>query len=1258
MSNLKNGFSNGNVINEVPVTGDLKFRIENDILIGEEAPIHKKCTNVGALVLEKLKSRPEFIAQVEAVTGAETTFAEMTEKSVKCALWLREQGVQPGDIIGICTHNHLESYVPLLAALYLGAISNPWDNELSPTTARYFLSLTRPKIVFVNGESAECLAQVVKENNMDTRLVTFDDSAGPAVPTLTAVLRSQDTGRIDEFECAKLTDPGHIATIVCSSGTSGFPKGTEISHAAMINYMAHVKIHDLKGHVSMWTPSMRWYCGLFIIIKAILDYSKRIIVPDDDNDEGLCRFIEKCDSCFPIRLVKFGVLSKYRLPTLKILLFGGSHFKGELQQTLVKLLPHTNVILSYGMTDYGGLCARQTKYSKPGSCGFVCETGRLKVVDPNTGKVLGANKTGEIWAKSSYMMNGYYNNPEATKRALDSDGWLHTGDLGYYDNDGEIFLVDRMSEFINYRSIKISPAEIEALIQQHPAVLQVSVVPMPHHVDEEHAMAFVVKVPGKEVTELDITDLVKRNMPWYCRLHAGVKFMERLPRTATGKIAKKELKQIAKSYATNCCRETFRDMAMSNGEKADEYAPSFRIEENVLIGTEETHPVCANVGELVLNRLSSKPDFVGQVDAYTGKECTYAELRERSIKCALWLRKHGIQKGDYIGILTENHLNTCVPIFASLYIGGVICPWDHVVPKLSARYFLSMTSPKVVFVNEESTVNLVEAAKEENLEVKVVVIGSMPGFVSLADILEEQVGRAEIDGFCCTKIDNPHDLAMICSSSGTTGMPKGAELSYASLYNSITPVEEIHLKNEICAWVPTIRWHVGLTQCIEIIMSDAKWVVFSDDNINEISLCEIIQKHEVTWLGSDTSFPIFYIKMNMFQKYPLPSLRKMVVSGAPFTKEFHKVIAKIMPHTQILQCYGLTDAGGLCVSQAKNSKPGSCGFVTKGVRIKIADEKTGIALGPNKKGEICIRSEFIMSGYHKNPEQTEEALDSDGWLHTKDIGYYDEKGEIFFVNRISDFINYKTINLSPAEIEGVLELHPSVLKAVVISVPHETDVELPLAFVQKVGGKEVTEEELHDLVHKNLPWYCKLQAGIKFVDNFPRTSTGKIDKKKLKILELHVEPFANLLRYNRFILDLSLIVTINLFFVTMCYYGSTDMSCICSVSTRFTKLGSVGYVASNVRIKIVGLNTEKALGSKSGELCIKTSTMTQGYHNNPDATKQCFDSDVTEKKLISLVEKNMPNHCRLRSGVKFVDQLPRTTTGKIAKKQLRKIYAK
>lgn len=139
------------------------------------------------------------------------------------------------------------------------------------------------------------MARIVEENKLNIRLVVFDDLAGfERAESLKNILRSQDATGIDEFECAKLTSPDQVATIVCSSGTSGFPKGTEISHASMINYMTHVRIHDLKGHVSMWTPTMRWYCGLFIVIKAILDCSKRIIVPDyDDDNEELCRFIEK-----------------------------------------------------------------------------------------------------------------------------------------------------------------------------------------------------------------------------------------------------------------------------------------------------------------------------------------------------------------------------------------------------------------------------------------------------------------------------------------------------------------------------------------------------------------------------------------------------------------------------------------------------------------------------------------------------------------------------------------------------------------------------------------------------------------------------------------------------------------------------------------------------------------------------------------------------------------------------------------------------
>lgn len=166
---------------------------------------------------------------------------------------------------------------------------------------------------------------------------------------------------------------------------------------------------------------------------------------------------------------------------------------------------------------------------------------------------------------------------------------------------------------------------------------------------------------------------------------------------------------------------------------------------------------------------------------------------------------------------------------------------------MSARYCLSLTSPKLVFVNAESVENLAEVAKEENLEVEIVVIGNLPGFVSLTDILQDQVNSSEIDEFRCTIVDNPHNTAMICASSGTTGMPKGTKLSYVSLYNSITVIEEVHMLNEVSLSMPTIRWHCGLTLMFELVMSNAKWVIVPTETIlkDTAELCKIIQDYQV-----------------------------------------------------------------------------------------------------------------------------------------------------------------------------------------------------------------------------------------------------------------------------------------------------------------------------------------------------------------------------------------------------------------------------
>ncbi|XP_014485575.1 PREDICTED: 4-coumarate--CoA ligase 1-like isoform X2 [Dinoponera quadriceps] len=486
---------------------------------------------------------------VDAFTGKVHTFADMSERSIKCALWLKKQGVKPGDIIGLCTDNNLDAFLVLLGIMYIGATCNTWDHNLSPITARYFLELTSPKIVFTISSSAASLRQTAKELKMNLKVVVLD-KLDEYESLDEDVLRGHDTREIVEFKCFT-TKPDDVALIVPSSGTTGLPKATKLSHYSLHCCMHSDKVRNLQGHIFIIVPTVRWNYGVLMSFRVISVHAKKIIVPDNDDAEGLLQFIEKyqvslfsTDPFILIKLIKNELLDKYRLPSLKMIISSGAHLRKEYQDILREKLPHVFVNNSYGLTDAGCVCTAQTKFSKPGSIGYVLPDVCIKIVDLQTEKALGPNKTGELRIKAISTMQGYHNNPETTKKSFDSDGWLRTGDVAYYDDDGEIFLVDRISDFIIFRSINVSPAEIETVLATHPAVLLAVVIGIPHEVDEEHPMAVILLLPGKSVTEKELINLVEKNMPDHCRLRGGVIFVDQLPRTTTGKIARKQLRDI------------------------------------------------------------------------------------------------------------------------------------------------------------------------------------------------------------------------------------------------------------------------------------------------------------------------------------------------------------------------------------------------------------------------------------------------------------------------------------------------------------------------------------------------------------------------------------------------------------------------------------------------------------------------------------------------------------------------------------------
>lgn len=178
-------------------------------------------------------------------------------------------------------------------------------------------------------------------------------------------------------------------------------------------------------------------------------------------------------------------------------------------------------------------------------------------------------------------------------------------------------------------------------------------------------------------------------------------------------------------------------------------------------------------------------------------------------------------------------------------------------------------------------------------------------------------------------------------------------------------------------------------------------------------------------------------------------------------------------------------------------KPGSVGQPLKGIYAKVIDE-SGKTLGPNQQGELCFKGDKIMKGYINDPKATAETIDKDGWLHSGDIGYYDEDEQFYIVDRLKELIKYKAYQVPPAEIEGLLLTNPKVKDVGVIGIPDENSGELPFAFVVKQPGAKLTEQEVIDFVAKNTSKAKWIRGGVKFIDEIPKNPSGKLLRREMR----------------------------------------------------------------------------------------------------------------------------------------------------------------
>ncbi|KRT82224.1 AMP-binding protein [Oryctes borbonicus] len=243
----------------------------------------------------------------------------------------------------------------------------------------------------------------------------------------------------------------------------------------------------------------------------------------------------------------------FKSESLKEMRISGSMMIPIQLQKLIKYFPNTRLHIGYSQAETGGPVSRFSNRSgdlwkkKLNSCGLPAPNTKIKITDVETGKALPPNERGEIRVQAPTMFNGYYNGN--TKDVFDKDGFIKTGDVGYYDEDNCIVFADRIQDMFKYRNSQIAPASIENLLYQHPSVLEAVVVGIPHEKDGNHPMALVVLRAGMKAKEEELLKLVNDNVIDREKLRAGLQIVKRLPKTTTGKLARKVVRDLATENA-------------------------------------------------------------------------------------------------------------------------------------------------------------------------------------------------------------------------------------------------------------------------------------------------------------------------------------------------------------------------------------------------------------------------------------------------------------------------------------------------------------------------------------------------------------------------------------------------------------------------------------------------------------------------------------------------------------------------------------
>jgi len=471
-------------------------------------------------------------------------------------------------------------------------------------------------------------------------------------------------------------------------------------------------------------------------------------------------------------------------------------------------------------------------------------------------------------------------------------------------------------------------------------------------------------------------------------------------------------------------------------------------------------------------------------------EITYAFLDEGSARVAGLLKRRGFEQGDRVGIMLPN-----VPYFAFIYYGilragGVVVPMNPLLKGREVEFYLSDPAAKILFAWH----GFAEAADEGATAAGADFIQVQPGeFENLVQHADPEREVVEVD---------PSDTAVILYTSGTTGNPKGAELTHSNLKRNVETIlgslVEVREDDTLLGALPLFH-SFGQTCGLNAGMAAGARLSLIP-RFDPDKALEIIERDGVTIFQGVPTMYTAMLHAETAADVDVSCLRVCMSGGSAMPGEVLRAFEDKFG-CQVLEGYGLSETSPVASFNHPDGvrKVGSIGTAIEGVEMRVVDENRQ-EVPQGEVGEIAIRGHNIMKGYWNRPDATAEAIDDDGWFYTGDMAYVDEAGYFFIVDRKKDMIIRGGYNVYPREIEEVLYEHDAVAECAVLGVLDEQMGEEVGAAVVLKSGADASEDDLREYVKEQVAGY-KYPRKIWFEDELPKGPTGKILKKDIQVPE-------------------------------------------------------------------------------------------------------------------------------------------------------------